>query len=177
MRSPIYSHFGETLSGVSTIRAFGATRCFIGESNYRMDTNQQCYYPSFIDNRWLAVRLEFCGNLVVLFTAVFSVLSRESFEQYPGYVGLMITYALTITQTLNWLVRMTSELETSVVSVERIGKLYLLTMCVILQIVQRFFAESIVPVRCCEVQFVKFAFCSLSLIVQLCCRKVFMHNT
>ena len=35
-------------------------------------------------------------------------------------MGLSVSYALAITQTLNWLVRMTSELETNVVSVERI---------------------------------------------------------
>lgn len=107
---------------MSTIRAFGSTRCFIGESNYRVDTNQRCYYPSILDNRWLAVRLEFCGNLVVFFTAAFSVLSRATFQQIPGFVGLIITYALNITQVLNWLVRTTSEMETNVVSVERIGE-------------------------------------------------------
>ncbi|KAJ6225732.1 hypothetical protein RDWZM_004277 [Blomia tropicalis] len=94
-RSPIYSHFSETLSGVSTIRAFGSTQ---------------------------SIRLEFCGNLIVFSTAALSVLSRESFLQSPGYVGLMITYALNFTQTLNWLVRQTSEMETNVVAVERIGE-------------------------------------------------------
>lgn len=35
-------------------------------------------------------------------------------------MGLSITYALSITQTLNWFIRMTSELETNIVAVERI---------------------------------------------------------
>lgn len=35
-------------------------------------------------------------------------------------VGLSVTYALQITQTLNWLVRMTSDVETNIVAVERI---------------------------------------------------------
>ncbi|KAG8311150.1 Canalicular multispecific organic anion transporter 1 [Homalodisca vitripennis] len=38
----------------------------------------------------------------------------------PGLVGLSISYALQITQTLNWLVRMTSDVETNIVAVERI---------------------------------------------------------
>lgn len=37
-----------------------------------------------------------------------------------GLVGLSVTYALQITQTLNWLVRMTSDVETNIVAVERI---------------------------------------------------------
>jgi len=38
----------------------------------------------------------------------------------PGMVGLSVTYALSVTQTLNWLVRMTSEVETNVVAAERL---------------------------------------------------------
>lgn len=38
----------------------------------------------------------------------------------PGTVGLSVSYALQITQTLNWLVRMTSDVETNIVAVERI---------------------------------------------------------
>lgn len=58
------------------------------------------------------------GNLIILFAAMFAVLSRESLD--PGTVGLSVSYALQITQTLNWLVRMTSEVETNIVAVERI---------------------------------------------------------
>jgi ABC-type multidrug transport system fused ATPase/permease subunit len=39
-----------------------------------------------------------------------------------GIAGLTITYAMQITQTLNWLVRMTSDIETNIVSVERINE-------------------------------------------------------
>jgi ATP-binding cassette, subfamily C (CFTR/MRP), member 1 len=49
---------------------------------------------------------------------LFAVLSRDSLS--PGLVGLSVSYALQITQTLNWLVRMTSDVETNIVAVERI---------------------------------------------------------
>ena len=38
----------------------------------------------------------------------------------PGSVGLSLSYALNITGAMNMLVRMTSEVETNMVSVERI---------------------------------------------------------
>ena len=63
-RSPIYSHFGETLSGASTIRAFGLQDRFILQSESLVDKNQVCYFPTIIANRWLAVRLETIGNLI-----------------------------------------------------------------------------------------------------------------
>ncbi|XP_041981791.1 multidrug resistance-associated protein 1 isoform X4 [Aricia agestis] len=117
-RSPIYSHFGESITGASTIRAYGVLERFVEESERGVDHNQACYYPSCIANRWLAVRLEMIGNLIIFFSAVLSVLGRDTMN--AGLVGLSVSYALQITQTLNWLVRMTSEVETNIVAVERI---------------------------------------------------------
>ncbi|XP_041776333.1 multidrug resistance-associated protein 1 isoform X13 [Anopheles merus] len=117
-RSPIYSHFGETIQGVQTIRAYSVQDRFILESDEKVDGNQLCYCPSIIANRWLAVRLEMVGNLIILFAALFAVLGRETMN--AGLVGLSVSYALQITQTLNWLVRMTSDVETNIVAVERI---------------------------------------------------------
>ena len=71
--------------------------------------------------RWLAVRLETVGNFITFFAALFAVVGRDKdWGINPKDIGLSISYALTVTQTLNWMVRMTSELETNVVSVERI---------------------------------------------------------
>ncbi|XP_044597659.1 multidrug resistance-associated protein 1 isoform X3 [Cotesia glomerata] len=117
-RSPIYSHFGESITGAQTIRAFNVQERFIYESERRVDFNQMCYFPGIISNRWLAVRLEMVGNMIIFFAAMFSVAGRDSLS--AGLVGLSVSYALQITQTLNWLVRMTSDVETNIVAVERI---------------------------------------------------------
>ncbi|XP_037921935.1 multidrug resistance-associated protein 1 isoform X7 [Hermetia illucens] len=116
-RSPIYSHFGETVTGTPSIRAYGVQERFIDESDAKVDANQVCKYPSIIANRWLAVRLEMVGNCIILFAALFAVLGGQT---NPGLVGLSVSYALQVTQTLNWLVRMTSDIETNIVAVERI---------------------------------------------------------
>lgn len=96
-RSPIYSHFGETVTGASAIRAFQEEERFIKESEHRLDINQVCYYPSIISNRWLAVRLEMIGNLIILFAALFAVLQKD---QSPSLVGLSITYSLQVSSTI-----------------------------------------------------------------------------
>lgn len=92
-RSPIYSHFGETVTGASAIRAYGEAERFIKESEDKVDANQVCYFPSIIANRWLAVRLEMVGNLIILFAALFAVLGTE---KDSGLVGLSVTYALQV---------------------------------------------------------------------------------
>ncbi|XP_016297083.1 multidrug resistance-associated protein 1-like isoform X3 [Sinocyclocheilus anshuiensis] len=117
-RSPVYTHFNETLLGTSVIRAFGEQQRFIRESDGRVDHNQKAYFPSIVANRWLAVRLEFVGNCIVAFAALFAVMARDSLS--PGIMGLSISYALQVTTSLNWLVRMSSELETNIVAVERV---------------------------------------------------------
>uniref|UniRef100_A0A3B3TUD5 Canalicular multispecific organic anion transporter 1-like n=1 Tax=Poecilia latipinna TaxID=48699 RepID=A0A3B3TUD5_9TELE len=119
-RSPIYSHFGETVSGLSVIRAYNHQERFLKHNEVTIDENLKSVYPWIVSNRWLAIRLEFLGNLVVFFAALFAVISRDSLES--GLVGLSISYALNVTQTLNWLVRMTSELETNIVAVERVSE-------------------------------------------------------
>ncbi|KAM4032250.1 ATP-binding cassette sub-family C member 2 [Anomaloglossus baeobatrachus] len=119
-RSPIYSHFGETVSGLSVIRAYGHQQRFLQHNEDTLDINQKSVYSWIVSNRWLAIRLEFVGNLTVFFAALFAVLARGTVDS--GTVGLSISAALNITQTLNWLVRMTSELETNIVAVERVDE-------------------------------------------------------
>lgn len=51
-RSPVYSHFNETLLGVSVIRAFEEQERFIRQSDLKVDENQKAYYPSIVANRW-----------------------------------------------------------------------------------------------------------------------------
>lgn len=54
-RSPIYSHFGETLSGAPTIRAYGEQDRFIAESESRVDYNQMAYFPAVVANRYFVI--------------------------------------------------------------------------------------------------------------------------
>uniref|UniRef100_A0A182SMH0 ABC transmembrane type-1 domain-containing protein n=1 Tax=Anopheles maculatus TaxID=74869 RepID=A0A182SMH0_9DIPT len=117
-RSPIYSHFGESIGGQSTIRAYGQQDRFIQESERRVDYNQLVSYPTIVANRWLNVRLELIGSFVVLFAAMFAILARDSIGQ--AMVGVSISYALQISHNLSFLVRMTAEVETNIVAVERL---------------------------------------------------------
>ncbi|KAI8807236.1 P-loop containing nucleoside triphosphate hydrolase protein [Cladochytrium replicatum] len=120
-RSPVYSHFQETLNGVATIRAFNQTGRFVHSNEDKLDYNLKAYYPSVSSNRWLAVRLELIGSMIVFGSALFTPLSIILYGSIsPSIVGLMLTYSLSVTQSLNWLVRQGSEISTNMISVERI---------------------------------------------------------
>uniref|UniRef100_A0A8B9LYP1 ABC-type glutathione-S-conjugate transporter n=1 Tax=Astyanax mexicanus TaxID=7994 RepID=A0A8B9LYP1_ASTMX len=117
-RSPIYTHFNETVQGASVIRAFGEQPRFILQANGRVDHNQTSYFPRFVATRWLAVNLEFLGNLLVLAAAILSVTGKDTLS--PGIVGLAVSHSLQVTGILSWIVRAWTDVENNIVSVERV---------------------------------------------------------
>ena len=50
-RSPIYTHFSETITGASTIRAYGEQKRFIEHSDDLVDHNLVFYFSSIASNR------------------------------------------------------------------------------------------------------------------------------
>jgi len=117
-KSPVYAQFSETLSGISTIRSFDREEDFIEQNNLKIDANTRAYYVLTVSNRWLGMRVELIGSAVVTLASAFAVISRNSLQ--PGFAGLSISYALQLTGILNWLVRMATEAETQMISVERV---------------------------------------------------------
>ena len=119
-RSPVFAHFQETLGGISTIRAYRQKDRFILGNEHHLDQNLRAYYPGIAGNRWLAFRLESLSSVIVFGSAFSATMALSNgVDVDPGLVGLSLTYALGITQTLNWMVRQYTEIESNIVSVER----------------------------------------------------------
>ena len=118
LRSPLYQQFGETLSGVTTIRAYGDERRFIRDNQHRVDTHNRPYIYLWAANRWLALRIDFTGALVAFFAGVFVILRIGTID--AGAAGLSLTYAVTFTENVLWLVRLYSMNEQNMNSVERV---------------------------------------------------------
>ncbi|CDU22833.1 probable YCF1-Vacuolar ABC transporter responsible for vacuolar sequestration of glutathione-S-conjugates [Sporisorium scitamineum] len=120
-KTPIFTWFQESLGGLSSIRAFGQEARFIATSEARVDRNQQCYFPAVSCNRWLAVRIEMMGSVIIFIASTLAVFIRtKNGKMDAGLLGLMMSQALSTTQTLNWVVRSASEVEQNIVSVERV---------------------------------------------------------
>ncbi len=117
-RSPLFQHFGETLSGVVTIRAYGDESRFIQDSNSKVNTHNRPFIFLWATNRWLAFRIDMAGALVSFFSAMFVVNNAGSID--PGAAGLALSYAITFTQNVLWLVRLYAANEQNMNAVERI---------------------------------------------------------
>eukprot|EP01062_Namystynia_karyoxenos_P082130 TRINITY_DN9190_c0_g1_i1.p1 TRINITY_DN9190_c0_g1~~TRINITY_DN9190_c0_g1_i1.p1 ORF type:complete len:1730 (+),score=536.57 TRINITY_DN9190_c0_g1_i1:112-5301(+) len=123
-KSPVYTHFTETLNGIKTIQAFRVEDFFRKDSRRKLDLNTQTTFANVVCNRWLAIRLELLGNLVCLIMVMLAVVTRmESSSINSSSIGLLslgITYSLSLTQALNFLVRQCADLEAQMNGVERV---------------------------------------------------------
>lgn len=117
-KSPIFQHFGETLSGVSTIRAYGITDRFIQENLDKIDANNRPFFYMWVSNRWLSFRIDFAGALVSFCASTMIILSVNRLN--AGLAGLSLSYAITFSQNVLWTVRFWAIMEMNMNSVERV---------------------------------------------------------
>jgi len=117
--SPLYSHFSETLAGVSTIRAMNQSPRFIRENEERLESSIKATYAGQAAGQWLELRLQMIGCCVVGGVAIISILQHHLSVANAGMVGLAISYALGITGRLSGLVSSFTETERELVAVER----------------------------------------------------------
>ncbi|KAI9198159.1 hypothetical protein LWI28_011152 [Acer negundo] len=123
-RSPVYAQFGEALNGLATIRAYKAYDRMADINGKSMDNNIRFTLVNTGANRWLAIRLETLGGLMIWFTATFAVMQNgraENQKEFASTMGLLLSYALNITGLLTGVLRLASLAENSLNSVERVG--------------------------------------------------------
>ncbi|KAJ8284525.1 hypothetical protein COCON_G00033750 [Conger conger] len=117
--SPIYTHFSETLTGISTIRASGNTSRFEEENENHLERNQRCLFASNAAMQWLDIRLQMIGVVVVTGISVIAIIQYQTRSVNPGLVGLLLSYALSITNLLSGLIFSFTQTETQMVCMER----------------------------------------------------------
>ncbi|XP_065882175.1 ABC transporter C family member 2-like [Euphorbia lathyris] len=123
-RSPVYAQFGEALNGLSTIRAYKAYDRMADINGRSMDNNIRFTLVNMSGNRWLAVRLETLGGLMIWLTATFAVMQNgraQNQQEFASTMGLLLSYALNITGLLTAVLRLASLAENSLNAVERVG--------------------------------------------------------
>ncbi|KAG7451066.1 ABC transporter [Guyanagaster necrorhizus] len=118
LRSTLYSHFSESLSGLATIRAYGESKRFLKENEERIDVENRAYWLTVTNQRWLGIRLDFLGALLTFIVAILTVGTRFSIS--PAQTGVTLSYILSVQQAFGWLVRQSAEVENDMNSVERV---------------------------------------------------------
>ncbi|KAI8913475.1 P-loop containing nucleoside triphosphate hydrolase protein [Gorgonomyces haynaldii] len=119
-RSPVYASIPSTLEGLSIIRAFSAQDRFQSVFEDTQDKNTRVYFCYISSGRWLGVRLDLLGSILVVVIA-FSVIGLRSWLGInPGFLGLLLSSLMALIGLLQWAVRQSAEVETLMVSTERV---------------------------------------------------------
>ncbi|KAI0676238.1 multidrug resistance-associated ABC transporter [Trametes maxima] len=116
-RSPLYSIYGETIAGVTVLRAFGASSKFLRDMLCCADTNANPYYWMWGVNRWLSARFNLLSSAVIAITAFVAVLTPRIDASMAGFA---LAFATSLLGDLLFLVRRFVGLEQSMVAVERV---------------------------------------------------------
>ncbi|RIB18714.1 P-loop containing nucleoside triphosphate hydrolase protein [Gigaspora rosea] len=118
LRSSLYAHFSETLTGLPTIRAYHVQKTFLRNNETLLDIENRAYFLYISVQRWLSVRLETISNILIFFASLFAIIFR--LDIVPSIIGLVLAYTLQTTQVFNLLIDQFSQLETDMNSVERL---------------------------------------------------------
>jgi ABC-type multidrug transport system fused ATPase/permease subunit len=116
-KSPLYTHFVETLTGLSTIRGFGWQTKFLEECLLRLDISQKPYYLLFCIQRWLNVVLDLMVAILAIILTALATSLRGSTD--AGKLGVSLTAIMAFNQSLQELVTSWTAMETSLGAISR----------------------------------------------------------
>ncbi|RBR23238.1 uncharacterized protein FIESC28_03980 [Fusarium coffeatum] len=115
-KSPLYTHFTDTMKGIATIRAFGWEKNDILHSNQLLDTSQRPAYLLAMIQQWLASSL----RLIVAGIAVVLVALATQLRTNAGLTGASLISLLTFSEFLSDVIKSYTSLETSLGAVSRL---------------------------------------------------------
>ncbi|KAF8915697.1 multidrug resistance-associated ABC transporter [Mucidula mucida] len=118
MRSSLYSSYSETLTGLATIRAYREQGRCVRDAEHGLDMENRAYFMTIAIQRWLSVRLDMFGNVLVLGIVLFAAGFRHTVE--PSKIGVVLTYTLSITQVFSEMVNQFAQNEQNMNAVERV---------------------------------------------------------
>ncbi|CAE6379048.1 unnamed protein product [Rhizoctonia solani] len=118
LRGLLYSHFSESLTGLATIRAYGEVEHFSKDNKYYIDLENRALFLVSTNQRWLAIRLDLLGSLLVFSAAVMAVAGIHGVS--PSEVGLVLSTLMSLVQVLGMMTRQSAEVENYMNSVERL---------------------------------------------------------
>uniref|UniRef100_A0A8K9WYJ3 ATP-binding cassette, sub-family C (CFTR/MRP), member 12 n=1 Tax=Oncorhynchus mykiss TaxID=8022 RepID=A0A8K9WYJ3_ONCMY len=118
-RSPWISLTTSTIQGLTTIHAYNKREQYIQQFKEMSDNNSNHFLLFNCGTRWLSFWLDFLSASVTLLVALFVVLSSPDTIS-PAMKGLALSYTIQLTGMLQYVVRLSTELEAKFLSVERL---------------------------------------------------------
>ncbi|VAH25241.1 unnamed protein product [Triticum turgidum subsp. durum] len=119
--APVIDHLTETILGAPTIRCFGKEDGFYQTNLDRINSNLRMSFHNYAANEWFGFRLELIGTLVLSITA-FLMISLPSNFIKKEFVGMSLSYGLSLNSLVYFAISISCMLENDMVSVERVNQ-------------------------------------------------------
>ena len=129
-RSPVYSHISSTIQGLSVIRAYKEQDKFLKRHHFYQNEHTKGWYLKVATTRWFGMRLDLLGAVFVMFVVFTSIpladgivvlyLLEAAFHIClhlaldPTLVGLSLAYAASVSNVMQYAVRLSAEVESLV---------------------------------------------------------------
>ncbi|KAL0136787.1 P-loop containing nucleoside triphosphate hydrolase protein [Mucor lusitanicus] len=117
-RSPLFSVFTETIAGVATIRAFGATQQFLRTMMECIDANARPFFYTWSVTRWVSVRYSMSSAAINFAACAFTLWNLGKLD--VALAGFGLSFVLMFTDSMFWGIRQYTSLEMSFNAIERI---------------------------------------------------------
>lgn len=115
--SPLMSHFSETFAGLGSIRAFQVQERFFSKHHELVDVANRAQLLNLSMRRWVGIRSELMGAMLILVLSVTSIVFNVGFE----FMGMLIGDTLNVIEYLDWCIKQFAETEMSLMAVERVN--------------------------------------------------------
>ncbi|KAH9166803.1 hypothetical protein EDB89DRAFT_2075434 [Lactarius sanguifluus] len=123
-KAPVLGHFGASVAGLTSIRAYGAQLAFRKESYRRIDRYSRVARSFYNMNRqvestkWINLRIDFLGGLFAASLAAYLIYVPNE-RSLPSDSGFSLTMAIGFSNLILWWVRNLNDFEVSSNSLER----------------------------------------------------------
>lgn len=117
-KSPLLSFLQESISGASTIRAFGRTQDFINVNFKLLNKNILANQWAEAVPLWFSIRVDLLAILTLATISTICVMAR--FQSDSIMLSLLLTYVLNFQSCLILVVRMAMDVEARMVNVQRL---------------------------------------------------------
>lgn len=117
--SPLFSHFGDAIAGIVTIRGFGAQDRFLEENLRRIDDYSQPSEALYSLNRWIGIRIAWCTAAIGLAAGVIALTAKD---YSPGLIGFSLSNALAFSSSILYSVKYMTVFEVELNSFERVDE-------------------------------------------------------
>ncbi|ETN38505.1 uncharacterized protein HMPREF1541_06540 [Cyphellophora europaea CBS 101466] len=116
-KSPVFEQFGSVLTGIATVRAFDKADAYIERMYHRIDTHCRAYWHLWLFNRWMGFRLNMVGAVFAAIVAALIVSIRGIDASLAGFA---LSFALSLSEAVIWMLRQYSNVELDSNATERI---------------------------------------------------------